>query len=210
MVYVAEGCIHCHSKYHRRGSIDDTYWRVSESFPLQEQPVLIGNRRQGPDLTDVGSRRSAAWLREHFLSPRTFYPNSIMPSYGHLFQDQRGDDLIAYLTQNINPQPMRLREVKLGDAQYGKMLFQQQCSACHGTMGLGNGPVAKNLLRPPTNLQTGPFVWSAGEGAFLHKRLAGIVRDGIPGTDMPGHETWTDEQVANVVAYIVKLRSADP
>jgi len=98
LVYLAEGCIHCHSQYVRPGSKDEDVWGSARAVEDVRSgvPVLIGNRRQGPDLATVGARRSAAWLRAHFLNPQQFVPGSAMPCYAHLFADGRGEALIAY------------------------------------------------------------------------------------------------------------------
>ena len=38
---------------------------------LKEEPPLPGNRRQGPDLQNVGNRRSPRWDRLDLPAPRT-------------------------------------------------------------------------------------------------------------------------------------------
>ncbi len=48
---------------------------------------LIGNRRQGPDLSEVGARRSPLWLHIHLIDPRLLSYDSPMPSYAWLFRD---------------------------------------------------------------------------------------------------------------------------
>ena len=98
-VYISEGCIHCHSQYVRPNSPDELMWGPVEIVAeIREQhPPLIGNRRQGPDLSQVGARRSALWLKAHFFNPAEVSGSSIMPSYGFLFRDERGNDLVAYL-----------------------------------------------------------------------------------------------------------------
>ena len=75
-VYLSEGCIHCHSQYVRPGSRDEEFWGPAREVEevLKGEPVLIGNRRQGPDLSNVGGRRSAAWLRLHFMHPQELAP----------------------------------------------------------------------------------------------------------------------------------------
>ena len=219
-VYVAEGCIHCHSQYLRPGSIDESYWGESQQWEkiISAQPVLIGNRRQGPDLTNIAGRRSAVWLREHFIEPRQFNPNSSMPSYGYLFEDNRGNDLIAYLQADVGRSmndslarsaawtgfPDDDRNV---DLALGKKLFDEHCSVCHGLTAMGDGVMAQKFMKPPANLRAGPFSWSAIRPDENHEvTLQRIVRFGIPGTDMPGHETWTAEQVKSVAAYLLQLR----
>jgi cbb3-type cytochrome c oxidase subunit II len=100
-VYIAEGCIHCHSQYVRPGTLDEERWGAAH--PLSElerqRPPLFGNRRQGPDLQNVGSRRAAEWLRLQLQTPRAIMAGSRMPSYAHLFRAGRteGDALVAYL-----------------------------------------------------------------------------------------------------------------
>ena len=56
-VYISEGCIHCHSQYVRPNSPDESMWGPVESIQelREERPPLIGNRRQGPDLSEVGA-----------------------------------------------------------------------------------------------------------------------------------------------------------
>jgi len=68
---------------------------------LSQEPVLIGNRRQGPDLANVALRRPREWNRLHLIDPRSLMPGSRMPSYAHLFAtgDPRGPALLNYLDQ---------------------------------------------------------------------------------------------------------------
>jgi cytochrome c oxidase cbb3-type subunit 2 len=100
-VYIAEGCIHCHSQYVRPNTADVRLWGPTETLAQlrAQHPPLIGNRRQGPDLSQVGRRRSPAWLRAHFIDPRQLSPTSFMPSYAYLFDESsRGADLVAYVS----------------------------------------------------------------------------------------------------------------
>jgi nitric oxide reductase subunit C len=51
----------------------------------------------GPDLTDVGSKRSKEWIEQQIKDPKSHVPNSIMPS----FADQPAEkiqDLVDYLS----------------------------------------------------------------------------------------------------------------
>ncbi len=98
-VYIQEGCINCHSQYVRPRSRDVELWGPHRPAAPGEHPPLYGNRRQGPDLTNAGSRRPREWHRLHLIEPRTVSAGSRMPSYAHLFAggDTHGDDLVAYL-----------------------------------------------------------------------------------------------------------------
>jgi cytochrome c oxidase cbb3-type subunit 2 len=100
-VYIEEGCIHCHSQYVRPGSSDEELWGAAHDpeFSRGQSPSLIGNRRQGPDLMNVGLRLPRAWHRIHLIDPRRVSPQSRMPGYAHLFApgDPRGEALLDYL-----------------------------------------------------------------------------------------------------------------
>lgn len=100
-VYVSEGCLHCHSQYVRPVGLDTELWGppTDPDQALAQRPVLIGNRRQGPDLANVGLRRDRTWNRLHLENPGSVSPGSRMPSYAHLFRagDTRGEALLSYL-----------------------------------------------------------------------------------------------------------------
>ncbi len=212
-VYLAEGCIHCHSQYVRSGTRDEEFWGPARDLRAgwSERPVLIGNRRQGPDLADVGARRSAAWLKLHFINPADFSPGTVMPSYAHLFDDGRGEDLVSYLKQSgadaipaLVKKSANWNPASATSSVDGAALFQQQCIHCHGAEGKGNGPLAGELAKPPANLANGPWIWSAGDDPM--PAIERVIKFGISGTDMPGHETLTDPQIIGLAAFVRDLR----
>ena len=208
-VYLSEGCIHCHSQYVRPGTLDEKNWGPVRDDVLRSRPVLIGNRRQGPDLANVGARRSAAWLKQHFINPRLFSPASPMPSYAYLFDDSRGDDLVAYLQDaGVGEMSAVIEKAAVWKSSTeiptrdGAALFASQCAVCHGNEGRGDGVMAAKLIRPPANLLDGPFIWSAAGSEQIRR----IIKFGIPGTDMPGHEALQDSQIVALQRYVSDLR----
>ena len=50
----------------------------------------------GPDLTHVGSKKDRVWLFGHFKDPKAYVPNSVMPGFGHL-SEQELNDLTDYM-----------------------------------------------------------------------------------------------------------------
>lgn len=102
-VYIAQGCIHCHSQYVRPVGQDAALWGAPTPVDaaLAQEPVLIGNRRQGPDLANVALRRPREWNRLHLIDPQSLMPGSRMPKYTYLFKadDPRGPALLDYLDQ---------------------------------------------------------------------------------------------------------------
>ena len=135
-----------------------------------------------------------------------------MPSYAHLFEDGRGMDLAVYLRESGGPAMGDVLEQAgswsaVSDAidSNDRELFAAHCAVCHGADGLGNGRLAGNFIRPPANLVTGPFIWT-GPGEDVVLRTARVIKFGIVGTDMPGHEVMTDAQVGALVAEVLQLR----
>jgi cytochrome c oxidase cbb3-type subunit 2 len=216
-VYISEGCINCHSQYVRPNSADVSMWGPSESLQQlrQERPPLIGNRRQGPDLAEVGNRRSALWLEAHFFDPPEVSGTSIMPSFAFLFRDQRGDDMVAYLLslkttgsaehQTVerlwSPSPSSVAQANAGE---GERLFRRHCATCHSTNGRTRMVWQTWFKRLPPDLAVGPFFYLPPSGPRTERelRLAQIVKFGVPGTDMPGHEYLSDNDIASIALWL--------
>lgn len=216
-VYISEGCINCHSQYVRPNSPDVLMWGPTESIAeiRLQQPPLIGNRRQGPDLAEVGARRSAAWLKAHFFNPAEVSGASIMPSFGFLFNDQRGDDLVAYLVslhgagtaahQHEEGQWQPAAEALARANNYdGQRLFGRYCATCHSAGGQTRWQA--HFKRMPPDLTVGPFLHLQPTDTHAQRidRLAQIAKFGIPGTDMPGHEYLPDTEIASISLWLSK------
>ena len=90
-VYVANGCVYCHSQQPRDRNFGPDFERGwgRASVPadyVYDRPHLLGSMRTGPDLFNIGARQpSQAWHLGHLLQPRAFVPGSIMPGYPFLF-----------------------------------------------------------------------------------------------------------------------------
>ena len=95
-VYIANGCVACHSQQVRddhMGADLKRGWGSRRSVGrdyLYDQPVLLGSMRTGPDLTNIGARQSTPmWHYLHLYSPRYVTPGSIMPPFRFLFSKQK-------------------------------------------------------------------------------------------------------------------------
>jgi cytochrome c oxidase cbb3-type subunit II len=86
-VYVANGCSYCHTQQVRPLNEDKVFGRPSAASDFKYQtPELLGSERTGPDLTNIGVRQpSSVWQYIHLYNPRAVVPESIMPSFGWLF-----------------------------------------------------------------------------------------------------------------------------
>ena len=90
-VYIANGCVYCHSQQPRDRNFGPDLKRGwgRPSVPgdyVYDRPHLLGSMRTGPDLFNIGARQpSKDWQLGHLYQPRAYTPGSIMPSYRFLF-----------------------------------------------------------------------------------------------------------------------------
>ncbi len=96
-VYIKDNCAGCHSQMIRPfKSETDRYGAYSLSGEYAyDRPFLWGSKRTGPDLLRVGNYRTTDWHENHMLDPASVVPGSIMPKYGHMF-DNLADIETAY------------------------------------------------------------------------------------------------------------------
>ncbi len=102
-IYIREGCYNCHSQMVRpfRDEVEryGHYSLAAES--MYDHPFQWGSKRTGPDLARVGNRYSDDWHVQHLSDPKSLVPESIMPRYAFLKDnDLRIDDLKAHLKAN--------------------------------------------------------------------------------------------------------------
>ncbi|MCJ1962909.1 MULTISPECIES: cytochrome-c oxidase, cbb3-type subunit II [Novosphingobium] len=100
-IYVREGCYVCHSQMIRpfRDEVEryGHYSLAAES--MYDHPFQWGSKRTGPDLARVGLRYSDSWHVQHLTDPQSVVPESVMPKYGFLAEnDLDVPDIAANLT----------------------------------------------------------------------------------------------------------------
>jgi cytochrome c oxidase cbb3-type subunit 2 len=96
-VYKANGCMTCHTQQVRQLDVThsdiDRKWGARPSIALdylRDRTAFLGNRRIGPDLSNVGSRLTdPVWYYQHLYEPDQVTAGSIMPSYRYLFHMQK-------------------------------------------------------------------------------------------------------------------------
>ncbi|WP_348263066.1 cbb3-type cytochrome c oxidase subunit II [Telmatobacter sp. DSM 110680] len=219
LVYISEGCIHCHSQYVRPNTADVIMWGPVESVDQvhQQRPPLIGNRRQGPDLMQVGARRSALWLKMHLFDPRQVSGSSIMPSYAFLFQDRRGNDLVAYLASLQNPAAQQhiadeqqwhlpAKAVAAAIPADGQQLYNRYCATCHNADGRTRIKWQSEFTESPAILTTGATTAGSSTGSQSARidHLAQIIKFGVPNSDMAGHEYLPDKDIASLSTWLAQ------
>jgi cytochrome c oxidase cbb3-type subunit 2 len=89
-IYIRDGCHVCHTQMVRPLRAEtERYGHYSVAGEhVYEHPFLWGSKRTGPDLARVGGRYSDEWHRAHLMNPRDLVPESNMPSFPWLADNQ--------------------------------------------------------------------------------------------------------------------------
>ncbi|MEN9578269.1 MAG: hypothetical protein RJA70_1278, partial [Pseudomonadota bacterium] len=88
-IYIEEGCYNCHSQMIRPIRAEtERYGEYSKPGEfIYDHPFQWGSRRIGPDLHRIGGRYSHLWHVRHMDNPRDTTPQSIMPAYPWLINN---------------------------------------------------------------------------------------------------------------------------
>jgi cytochrome c oxidase cbb3-type subunit II len=87
-LYVANGCVYCHTQSIRSIDWDQGAERIAQAGDyVADRPILLGSERTGVDLSQEGGEHPDDWHMAHFTNPRFTRPNSIMPQFGFLGKD---------------------------------------------------------------------------------------------------------------------------
>lgn len=209
-LYVSNGCTYCHSQFTRPNDV--TPDRPSEAGDFNyDRPHQLGTLRTGPDLANIGNKRSSTWEIEHLIDPRKYTPNSIMPSYSFLSRHQL-EALAAYLG-SLGDQQSAQADPKVGEEwenwknplpvtasnwYEGKKIFITRCQTCHGCAGNGMGEYSHKLNQRPADLRQSRYK-NYPEGFYMWR-----ISDGVPGTAMPQWKNSLSTKERQLVALYVE------
>lgn len=132
-IYIANGCVACHTQQVRnidmdkvwgsRPSIAADYAAIHRTDLWRNTATLMGTERTGPDLTDVGTRQPGKeWNLVHLYNPRIVVKESIMPAYPWLFSiksDPSDSDVVV----NVPAQYLKGKQGKLVATKEALYLF---------------------------------------------------------------------------------------
>jgi cbb3-type cytochrome c oxidase subunit II len=122
-IYLANGCIYCHSGYTRpqdvRVGLYYLYSRLSlpgDFATTDSSPNTFGTARIGPDLSQEAGWHPDDWEAAHFADPRYVAPDSVMPRFNWLTDTQEAD--LALFLQT--------RSGKSGLVRYAGQLYMKR------------------------------------------------------------------------------------
>jgi len=96
-IYVREGCYLCHSQMIRplRDEVERYGHFSLAAESMYDHPFQWGSKRTGPDLARVGGKYSDDWHVRHLTNPRSIVPQSVMPSYSFLANNEVDTSMTA-------------------------------------------------------------------------------------------------------------------
>ena len=114
-------------------------------------------------------------------------------------------DDVAKLARLIQTQVLQVSKLEVAPARWpsisrGKQIFSQNCVACHGATGIGDGPAGISLNPKPANFLDSHMKEISPFQAF------NTIRLGVPGTGMPPFHSLADKEVWDVAVYVIGLR----
>jgi ubiquinol-cytochrome c reductase cytochrome b subunit len=202
----------------------------------------------GPDLSDEGEKgRSLSWIKEQIRQPEKHDPDTLMPSFASL-SDQKVDNLAAYLESlkaageenkgkgavSPTPSPVQATEKKaspkcppehavqalflVGNPSRGEVLFNKNCTRCHGPEGTDRvpNPGSSDGTVPPLNpidraiYNPDPITFARHIDQYIQH---GSVPPGPhPEKSMPafGDDLMlTQQMISELEAYVLSLNGVD-
>lgn len=93
-----------------------------------------------------------------------------------------------------------------GDVDRGEEIYARRCLGCHGEEGDGEGPGAERLNPPPRDFSLGLYkikTTAFDDDISNDADLLRMIRDGMPGTAMPGwSDVLSEPDMLDLIAYI--------
>ena len=83
----------------------------------------------------------------------------------------------------------------------GQKLYAENCVACHGETGQGDGPAAEAMLEKPRNFVLGNYKFGS---SFAEVKKT--INDGVPGTPMPPWGHRPQVEIEALAAYVLSLK----
>ncbi len=93
---------------------------------------------------------------------------------------------------------------KLDELEASRRIYDKRCATCHEGNGKGNGPAAEFMMPRPRDFTWGIYKLRSTPSGYppTDEDLIRTIRDGMPGTTMPGWDQFTDAEVKALVRYI--------
>lgn len=160
---------------------------------------MLANRFAGRVLKRDSSRRIPHGVLVFLLGTLASCATTSEPPASQCPQPRFTGKAPTAIYNTTSPLAPSARDVAAGRALY-EGGTEPACHRCHGIEGDGQGPMAEQFEPPPRNFACAKTVNGIPDG-----QLFWIVKNGSPGTAMPGFKELRNEQVWQLVMYLRQL-----
>ncbi len=100
--------------------------------------------------------------------------------------------------------------IGFAENEKGKQIYDDWCAGCHGYEGKGKGYASEYTYPKPRDFSSGTYKFTSTISGDppTDEDIARIIRDGNPGTTMPGWQ-FNDDDMNSLVAYIKEFAADD-
>lgn len=227
-VYIREGCNNCHSQTVRPLVAEVLrYGDYSKSGEfVYDRPFLWGSKRTGPDLARLGGKYPDAWHYKHMESPRSMVPETNMPDYPWLSENQLDPAVIQNKMETLGF-PFTPEQIKdlTGKTEMDAMVaYLQKLGSDIPWRKATETTIVGDLTNPfpgdAEAIAAGKAVYAANCAACHGEQLEGIIgpeltdlgmddadlyqilHNGIPDGGMPGFSSLGSTKVWQLVNFL--------
>lgn len=198
-VYIAEGCVACHTQQVRPIAMDSEWGRPSAPSDYVNlgggmdlwrpyTPAVLGSARNGPDLSNIGNRQSSrTWQYLHLYNPRTVAKDSFMPAYPWLFnvtEKPDEDATIVHVPEPYGPKEGKVVPTEEGQALVAYLLsLKQSRQQTQSQSGASAGQSGSDQTKGKTKADTGTSNGLPPGGRLYGQKCASCHQDsgkGVP------------------------------
>lgn len=134
-------------------------------------------------------------------------PSARVVTLDKKLQHEIGELLIKHTGTAARPKLLGNNTMDTAQLKRGQAIYERRCSQCHGVSGDGAGPASANLRPLPRDYRPGVFKFTSTPYGSKPRRsdLMRTLRRGVPGTAMPSFALLSNQELEDVLDYVLVL-----
>jgi len=174
---------------------------VGVDYGAAVQKGQVVNKGEYSEMQDfaAGISQQLTELPEHNIKLELIKQSKSLSQW---IQEKQSAEKIKQLTNEmhrniINAYKIMVVPRKQPDLKKAKQLYANECAACHGATGYGDGPAAKGMEPPPINFHD--------VERYQQRSLYGLhstIKQGVADTSMKAYNQLSDEDLWSLAFYV--------